>query len=358
MAKFTGFDIGLSSFLPLDVLIPCAQAAERNGFQRVWLAESYHARGVFSTLSAVAHHTQSIGLGSGIVSPFSRHPGILAMEAAALDELSGGRFTLGLGTAYAQLSKHQVKDPKPIAALREAIEMVRLVIRGEEQGGSERVFMLGRAGERRTYSGKVFTFGGSGVSIEFDPVRRDLPIFVGSMGPRTLQMAAEVADGILLNFFLTPAFLKDAMNYIRKGAEKGGKDPNALDIRSYLIVSVDKDRAAAKKAARSLVAYYCAKEGSEQRRYDFAGIGEEERLEVRDRVRRHFAEGEAEKGEACIPDAWVDNLTVSGTPEEVSEKLDRFAEEGLTSPACYHVLGPDPLKAIDLLAQEVMPHFL
>ncbi len=342
MAKFTGFDIGLSPMLPPDVIIPCAQAAERNGFERVWISESYHARGCFTMLSTVAHQTQSVGLGSGIVSPFTRHPGTLAMEAAALDEISGGRFTLGLGTAYAQLNKHQVKDAKPIAALREAIEMVRMVIRGEG----------------KTYSGKVFTFGGSGVTLTFEPIRRDLPIYVGSMGPRTLEMASEVADGLLLNFFLTPEFLKDAMTYIRKGAERGGKDPNALDIRSYLIVSVSRDRKAAINTARSLVATYCARDASEPRRYHFAGIGDEERIEVRDRIREHFAEGDMQKGEACVPDAWVDKLTVSGTPEDVCEKLDRFAEEGLKAPACYQVLGPDRLEAIDLLAKEVMPHFL
>ncbi len=342
MPKFTGFDIGLSPILPLDVIIPCAQAAERNGFQRVWIAESYHARGCFTVLSAVAHHTQSIGLGSGIVTPFTRHPGVLAMEAAALDELSGGRFTLGLGTAYAQLNKHQVKNAKPIAALRESIEMVRMVMQGNEQ----------------SYAGKVFTFGGSGVSLVFEPVRRDLPIYVGSMGPRTLQMASEVADGLLLNFFLTPAFLKDAMTYIRKGVEKAGKDIDTFDIRSYIIVSVAKDRRAATDAARGLIASYCARDAAEPRRYLFAGISDEERIEIRDRIREHFAAGDVQKGEACVPDAWVDSLTVAGTPEDVCEKLSRFAEEGLKAPACYQVLGPNRLEAIDLLAKEVMPHFL
>lgn len=342
MAKFTGFDIGLSPSLPLDVLIPCAQAAERHGFHRVWISESYHARGCFTTLATVAHHTKTIGLGSGIVTPFTRHPGLLAMEAAALDEVSGGRFTLGLGTAHAQLNKHQVKDAKPVAALREAIEMVRMVIRGEG----------------KTYAGKVFTFGGPGVSLGFEPVRRDLPIYVGSMGPRTLEMASEVADGLLLNFFLTPAFLKDAMAYIRKGAERGGKDLKSFDIRSYIIVSVSKNRAAAVNTAKGLVAAYCAADASEPRRYHFAGISDEERIEVRDRIRRHFAEGDRGKGEACVPDAWVDKLTVSGAPEDVCGKLERFAEQGLKAPACYQVLGPDRLKAIELLAKEVMPHFL
>ncbi|MFQ5912737.1 MAG: LLM class flavin-dependent oxidoreductase [Nitrospinota bacterium] len=342
MAKFTGFDIGLSPILPLDVILPCARAAERHGFQRVWISESYHARGCFLTLANVAHHTQSVGLGSGIVSPFTRHPGILVMEAAALDEMSGGRFTLGLGTAHAQLNKHQVKDAKPITTLREAIEMVRMVIRGEGQ----------------SYSGKVFTFGGAGVTLGFEPVRRDLPIYVGSMGPRTLQMASETADGLLLNFFLTPAFLKDAMTYIRKGAERGGKDLNTFDIRSYLIVSVDKDRRAARNVARGLVASYCARDAAEPRRYRFAGIPDEERLEVRDRIRRHSAAGETQKGEAALPEDWVDKLTVSGTPEDVCEKLDQFAQEGLKAPACYQILGPNRLEAIELLAKEVMPHFL
>lgn len=343
MAKFTGFDIGLSGVLPLDVIIPCAQAAERLGFQRVWIAESYHGRGAFTNLAVVAQQTQSIGLGTGIISPYTRHPGILAMEAATLDEVSGGRFTLGLGTAYAQLNKHQVRDAKPITALREAIEMVRMLIRGEGD----------------SYTGKVFTFGGSGVSLTMAPVRRDLPIYVGSMGPKTLEMASAASDGILLNFFLTPAFLKNiAMPAIRKGIERAGKDLDRYDIRSYIITSVDRDRRAANDAARGLIASYTARGASEPLRYQAAGIEDEERIEIGDRMRKYFDQGDAKQAEACVPDAWVDKLAVSGTPDDVCEKFNAFAAEGLKAPACYQVLGPNRLDAIELLAKEVVPHFL
>lgn len=343
MPKFTGFDIGLSGMLPLDIIIPCAQAAEQNGFERVWIAESYHGRGCFTNMTAVALQTQSIGLGTGIISPYTRHPGILAMEATAVDELSDGRFTLGLGTAYAQLNKHQVKEPKPIAALRESVDMVRLLI----------------TGEGKSYEGKVFSFGGTGATLTFEPVRRDLPIYIGSMGPRTLEMASSVADGLLLNFFLSPRFLKDvAMPAIRKGLDRSGGDINTYDIRSYIITSVDSHRKAAMDAAKGLVAAYCARDASEPRRYQVAGISDEERIEIRDRMRKYYGEGDTAKAEACVPDSWVERLTVSGTPEDVCEKFEQLAEEGLRAPACYQVLGPDRLKAIDLLAKEVMPHFL
>ncbi len=343
MAKFTGFDIGLSGILPLETIIPCAQAAERNGFERVWVAESYHGRGCFANMTAVALQTQSIGLGTGIISPFTRHPGVLAMESATVDEISRGRFTLGLGTAYAQLNKHQVKEPKPIAALRDSVEMVRMLIRGESD----------------TYEGKVFLFGGTGAQLAFDPIRRDLPVYIGSMGPRTLEMASSISDGLLLNFFLSPAFLKDiAIPAIRKGLDRIGGNLDEYDIRSYIITSVDSNRQAAIRAAKVLVASYCARDASEPRRYQIAGITDEERIEIRDRIRKHYEEGDTAKAEACVPDSWIDRLTVSGTPDDVCEKFELFAEEGLKAPTCYQVLGPDRLKAIDLIAKEVMPHFL
>ena len=102
------------------------------------------------------------------------------------------------------------------------------------------------------------------------------------------------------------------MPAIRKGLDRSGGDINTYDIRSYIITSVDSHRKAAMDAAKGLVAAYCARDASEPRRYQVAGITDEERIEIRDRMRKYYGEGDTAKAEACVPDSWVDRLTVSG----------------------------------------------
>lgn len=342
MAHFEGLDIGLAGMTPMDKLVPQAKAAEAAGFDRIWISEGYYGMGAFSNLAVLARETSHVEMASGIVSPFTRHPSILAMESANLDLLSGGRFVLGLGAARGMLRRHGWQDAKAIGALRDSIEIVRGLFSGQPSA----------------YDGSVFSVPAPGISLMMKPQRRDLPIAIGSMGRLTLRMAAGLADCILLNFFLTPAFMADVMPFINDGASAAGRNPDDLDLRSYLIVSVDRDAKAARDAARALIATYAYARASEPRRYYFAGIDDEEIEEVRGRIAARFDAGERPKGIAEVGDDWVEKLSLSGTPDEVCERLIPYAEHGLKRPCIYGVIGPDVLQSIQLIKDEIMPKLL
>ena len=342
MAYFEGFDIGLSGNAPIDTLVAQAKAAEAAGFDRFWVSEGYYGMSALPNLAVLARETSRIELASGIVSPFTRHPSILAMEAAAIDQISDGRFILGLGAARGMLRRHGWQDAKVIGALRDSIHIVRGLL----------------SGETFTYNGSVFEAPPPGISMMVKPRRADLPVDIGSMGQRTLRMAAELSDGILLNFFLTPAFLDDVMPFIREGAEKAGKQVDDLHLRSYLIISVDRDAKAARDAARATLAAYTFGRASEPRRYHFAGIDDEELEAVRGKIAEGFRAGDRPKGIAAVGDDWVEKLSLSGSPEEVCEKLKPYAEHGLKRPCFFAVVGPDVLNAIQLIKDEIMPALL
>lgn len=342
MPYFEGFDISLPGVPPIDTLVGHVQAAEAAGFKRFWLAEGYYGLGAFTTLAVLARETSRIELATGIVSPLTRHPSILAMEAANLDLLSGGRFVLGVGAARGMHARHGWKDVKVIGALRDTVRIVRGLF----------------AGKPFSYEGSVFNVPPPGISLMVKPQRRELPIAIGSMGQRTLRMAAELADCILLNFFLTPAFLDDVLPFIREGLAKAGKKLEELDLRSYLIVSIARDAKAARQAARTLIATYTYVRASEPKRYHMAGIGDEELEEVRARITEGFKAGDRARGIAAVGDDWVRKLSLAGAPEEVCERLKPYAAHGLKRPCLFSVLGPDVHEAIKLCKEKIMPELL
>src|SRR5688572_26632049 len=168
-----------------------ARGAEDAGCGSVWIIEDYFHPGAFALAGAVAAATARIGIGLGVVNPYTRHPALLAMETAALAGLAPGRVTLGLGSSNRRWIQQQMAIPfkTPLRGLREGVEILRRLL----------------AGERVTYAGECFSV--NDVALETPPAA-PVPVVLGVKGPRALALAAEVADGVLGSILTSAAHVR------------------------------------------------------------------------------------------------------------------------------------------------------
>lgn len=348
MSDKRGIGVCMLSTTPIDEYIKVARVADEVGLDSVWVAEGYHffrdlgePRSATTIAAAIALATKRIRIGLGIVPPFTRHPSLLAMEAVTLADLSDGRFILGLGAAKAA-SVHMDMGPdkiKPVPAHRDAITIVRALLKGDALD----------------YKGTVFSVDA--------PARRPqdrvhhVPIAVGATGPLMIKLAGAMADIILLPTFTTPAFVTYARGQIEKGLRESGRTFDDVQIGATLPFSVHRDSRKARDSIRRLTAVYITNKVQNIRDdtlMQAAGLTAEEAVPI--------AQAKAERGidaaTAMVTDEIMDKVVIAGNPEEVSAKLIALLKEGLTLPLLYQVIGPDREEAIRLVASDVLPAFL
>ena len=344
-ARFKTAEIGFATAERIADLVRYAKLAEGHGFTAFWLGERYYARGIYTVAAAVAAATATIRIGLGIVSPFTRHPGLIAMETAALDELSRGRVMLGLGVSQISADRQGVAATRPAVSLAETIEILRGFF----------------AGAAVVHRGRMFEMREPGGRFLFAPLRADLPIHIGGMGPKSLELAGRAADGEIVGMFATPGFTAYARAAVARGLAAAGRDWSGFEYRAYLTFSADDDSDRAKARVRpTLVGYLsgghsasAAEPGSPRWRH--SGIGDDELETVRSRVRARVAAGDIAGAAEAIPLDFVDRLIVAGTDAECRAKLAAFAEAGLDHPVLYHVAGADPATAVARAAAIVAP---
>jgi len=330
----TRLGLSLANEGPVAETVGLARLAEQLGFDEVWLPESGHGRGMFSVASAIASATSRIGLGIGIVNPFWRHPSAIAMEAAALDEISGGRVMLGLGAALWTLRAFGELDQRgdrPLTAMVEAIRVVRALLRGEDG-----------------LDGQIFPVRAS-ARIDFAPPHT-IPIYVGAVNARMLQAAGEWADGVELGAIVSPGYVRWSVNEIAAGARQAGRDPNELELVSNVLISVDRDARAAKDSVKQVLAYYIHR--VEPVVLSTSGAD----LEAVARIRSTVLESGVEAGARLIGDDLIDVFAAAGEPEHVVARLREYTAAGLRGLLGWHVIGPDRRQGLRLLADEVRAH--
>ena len=225
-------------------IIERIKVAEEVGVETVFTAETW-GRDQFSLLTQIALQTSKIKLGTGIAPVYGRSPGVLAMTAATLDELSGGRVVLGLGTSGARVIEHWhgEKFSKPIRRTREYVEIINLMLSGEK------VF----------YDGEIFKLE-RGFKLLFEPVRKHIPIFVASISPKSMESVGEVADG-WMPIYWPKSMFKSGKEAISAASVEAGRPADAVECVASLTVVLNPDPEKAKLQAAGPISWYVTNMG-------------------------------------------------------------------------------------------------
>ncbi|WP_435197428.1 LLM class flavin-dependent oxidoreductase [Natronomonas sp. EA1] len=285
------------------------QYAESLGYESAWAAEG-QGKTAFGKLERWAVHTDEIDLGTGIVNVFSRTPATLAAAAATLDAHSAGRAILGLGVAHPGVVEtfHGVPFDRPLARMDEYIELVRRYLRGE---ASE-------------FDGEFFQPERTSFWDAFEPVRSEIPIYNGALGPGNVRLTGEFADGWLPNLYPRPQF-EEALGWLETGAERGGRSREDVDVAMYVLTSVHEDPAVARRRAAEHVVYYLRDvPGYYGRAAEHAGLGDE--------VEAARAAPSTDAAVAAISDEFLELVAIVGTPEEARTQLAEIRGMGVDLP--------------------------
>jgi 5,10-methylenetetrahydromethanopterin reductase len=262
---------------------------------------------------------------------------LTAMEFAALDEVSGGRAILGIGAGLKDWIEGRLKIPytKPTAAMRESVEIIRRFFRGEEVTNAGKVFQTER------------------IKLSFKPVRSEIPIYLGVLGPKNCEMTGEVADGLLLSVMSSPAYVKFTMEHVRRGLAKSGRDERSFGVDAYIFSSISEDERAARDRIRPIVAMMISLMAPQPNTPIFAAAGLP--AETILKFGESFARGKIPVD--MVTDEMLDTFTIAGSPSRCRENLSRLIEAGMTAPVFFEVPGVPPQQTMDDAHKYLMPYF-
>lgn len=313
--------------------------ADHFGFDSVWLGEAWGYE-LFTSLADFVRVTTRIKIGAGVANVYSRSPAVIASATATLDERSEGRMILGLGTSGPQVVEHWHGVPftRSLRRLREYVEIINLILRRE----------------RLHYHGEIFTLD-RGFTLRFHPIRDHVPTYLASLAPRSIDLAGEIADGILPIYWPVGDFpsLRERLDSISLAA---GRSAGAVRIAPYItveVVSDDAERQAARRRARGPVAFYVGRMGTFYaamlRRH---GFGEEVEAIIRG------WENGRERALDAVSDRLLDATAIVGTPREVVRILRQWRALGVDELLISMPPGPPDRAAtlLDALAREAGLH--
>ena len=309
------------------------QYAESRGFEAVWQSDSRFARDSFVALGAYAAATKRIRIGAGVVNPWTRHPAQIAAALLTLDDLAPGRVIGALGAWDEQYAfRAGIGHTRPLLALRETLTVLRDLL----------------ALKRVSYNGSVVHVSDLALDPRQRPEARPIPLYLGAAGLKTLALAGEIADGVLLDQLLAPGYNTQALAALDRGARAVGRQATRLDCAQVIVVSVDKDRSRAISLARRLVAQAIARQPALMRAN---GVPEDVLAEVAHIVGEApvLSEGQIAQAMITVPDAVVQLITAAGEPAEVRARIADYRAAGCDCPVLFP-LGADVRLLIDTAA--------
>jgi 5,10-methylenetetrahydromethanopterin reductase len=310
-----------------------APAAEAAGFDQFGVSDDLFLRSVGVILAAVAQATRRMQIGTCIVNPYTMHPAEIAMAAGALDELSGGRLVLGLSSGASDfLGWVGIRAERPLAAVVDSVETLRQLFGGHAAAPAG-PFLSGWTAE---------------AYLRF-PVRQ-IPIYIGAMSPGMLRAIGRVADGGLPLLF-PPEHFGEAIGHIRQGLHESERPPEAVDVAACIWCSVDADRQAAEAVLRDKVAYYG--HALSPSILDALGVARAEFEPIQHAL---MVERDAQRARSMVTERML-RIGVVGTAADLIPRLEGLVAMGARHLSFGPPLGPDPLRAIELLGRDVLPHF-
>jgi F420-dependent oxidoreductase-like protein len=294
------------------------QAAEKLGYDSVWTAEAYGSDAA-TVLAWLAAGTSRIRLGSAIFQMPGRSPAMTAMTAATIDELSGGRMILGIGSSGPQVAEgwHGQRFARQLQRTREYVEVVRKAL------ARERVEYHGETIELPLPEGP-----GKPLKLMIAPKQERIPIYLAAIGPKNTALAGEIADGWIPTFF-SPEYVSEFRKLLQEGADRAGRSLDEFDIAPTVNAYVSDDRELARNLVRPLLALYIGGMGSRKQnfynnlvqRYGFEAAAKE--------IQDLYLDGKKEEAGHAIPDELIDMVSLCGPRDAVRDRLTAFREAGV-----------------------------
>lgn len=299
----TRFGIKLAShFTPVDEILRLALQAEALGYDSVWTTEGRMAPDSVTVTAAIAALTSRIRIGTSVINPFTRSPGLVAVSAASIDQISNGRFILGIGAGDpSTLEKQHIRYDRPLTRLREYVSIMRRLWAGESVdhwGDTVRI---------------------TGLKMDFLPCRGHVPVYVGATGPRALHLATEIGDGVLLNLCVPG-------QYVSRVLAMDGRE--RVKVVAHIAVGMAADAAAAVRGMKPLIVNYLIRFPAMAKA---SGLPEDLVLALREAGRHDI-----DAASAILPDHYVTDLAAVGTPEDCRRWIHSYAagaDEVLLMPA-------------------------
>jgi 5,10-methylenetetrahydromethanopterin reductase len=325
---------------PLDEMLASARAMDEAGMDTIWLAEAYpwwrkhgmEARSSTVVSALVARATERVTVGWGIISPFTRHPVQVAMDARVVQEAAPGRFILGFGTSKIFLRNAGMQTSKTLGPMRDAVAIVRGVL----------------GGNAFEYTGSTWNASVPALQSEAHTPRDVPPVYVAATAPKMQALAGEIGDGCLTPSITTPAFVR----YTRENVAAD------IDIGCTIVASIhESDRDAGRDGAREIAGMYLANkvqniQGAADTLLDLAGIEQDEIRPVADAMEQ----GGRLAAKAKVSDALLDKCKpIAGTPSDCIAAIEEYRDAG-----CTHVMlelwGENRHEQIRLFGEKVLPH--
>ena len=313
--------------------LDCVRYAESRGFEAVWQAESRLVRDAIVPMAAYAAVSERIQVGSAVINNWTRNIGLLASTFLTLDDLAPNRIICGIGAWWDPLARNVgIERKKPLTAMRETVTVLRRLLNME----------------RVTFDGEFIHVH----EIELDVVHgrrepRHVPIMIGATGDKMMELAGEIADGVVLNYCVPPEHNDHAMELLDKGARKAGRTLDEIDRPQLIVCAVDDDHDKAIEASKMLLCQYLAQQPHIAKA---SGVSAEVVHEIQSILGWPATKEQINRAKHLVSDELVHRITASGTPEEARAKVQEYMRRGCTSPILY-AAGSDMKLLIDTFAE-------
>lgn len=327
------FSLRLNNDLPVRDYVHLAKIAEASGFDQFWVSDDLFLRSAPVILTAVAVATTRIEIGTCIVNPYTINPAEIAMMAATLDEISEGRFNLGISSGAGDfLEWVGIHASKPRTAVFESIAVINRLL----------------SGERAAFQGEFLKWTDEAY-LRF-AARRRVPIYIGAMSPKMLEAIGEVADGGLPLLF-PPEHYAAVIPHVRAGAARAGRDLASVDVAACVWCSIDEDRAAAEDALKEKVAYYG--HALSETIYNALGVPRTAFEPIAHVVQ---VENDLAKARAMVTPQML-RIGIAGNSRDLIARLESLVALGVNHISLGPPIGPDVARALEIIGREVIPHF-